>query len=383
MDAARPKLLLIVTSSAWGGAEAYVLRLATAAAAAFDVTVAAGPSKSRELFRRLPSGVKAFELGDLVRPIAPWSDFKAVRRLRRLIDEEGFDLVHANSSKAGLVAALAVRLSRKRPRHVFTAHGWGFSERRGLAFRLAVLWSEKLASRWRDATVVLTGAERATALRRGLSTDERLHLIPLGIDPGEIAFLDATAARTELSRVCGARLEGRVIGTIANAYPAKDLPNLLAAFALLAPEVPDAELVVLGDGPEMPRLRELRAVHPHRARIHLPGAVTDAARLLKGFDLFALPSSKEGLPWAVLEASLAGVPVVATRVGALPEIVEDGETGLLVPPSDPAALSDALRRLLTDAALRARIENGVPRIAERRSGSMMIHATLALYRSLA
>jgi len=378
----RPKLLLLVTSSAWGGAERYVVRLAAAASADFDVTVAAGPSKSRELFRRLPAGVKAFELADLVRPIAPWSDLKAIRRLRNLIDEERFDLVHANSSKAGMVGTLAARLSHARPRVIYTAHGWGFSERRSLPFRLAVLWSEKLAARFRAATIVLTSAERDVALAKGLSRPERLRLIPLGIDRDEIVFLDHEAARTELARVCAARLGRLVVGAIANAYPAKDLPNLLVAFERLAAEIPDAELVVIGDGPDMPKLRALRASLPHQDRIHLPGAVQDAARLLKGFDVFALSSSKEGLPWVILEASLAEVPIVATSVGALPELIEDGGTGRLVPPGDPEALATALRAVLTDRALFQKLKSGAPRIAERRSGTVMVASTLELYRSL-
>ena len=382
MTRSRPKLLLLVTSSAWGGAERYVIRLAAAASGEFDVTVAAGPSKSGELFRRLPDGVKAFELADLVRPIAPWSDFKAVRRLRAFIDEEGFDLVHANSSKAGLVGAIAARLSRSRPRVIYTAHGWGFTERRPLPFRLAVLWSEKLAARWRAATVVLTEAERAVALEKGLSAPQRLRLIPLGIDREEIDFLDREDARAELSRACAAPLGGRVVGAIANAYPAKDLPTLLEAFERLAPAVHDAELVVIGDGPEMPALLAFRATLPHRGRIHMPGALPDAARLMKAFDVFALSSSKEGLPWVILEASLAEVPIVATRVGALPELIEDGVSGKLVPPGDPGAMASALRALLTDADLLMRLKSGVPRVAERRSGSSMVQSTLELYRSL-
>lgn len=382
MTSARPKLLLLVTSSAWGGAERYVVRLASAAADAFDVTVAAGASASRELFRALPPSVRGVELRHLVRPIAPWRDAQAVGELRALIDAEGFDLVHANSSKAGLVGTLAARRSRRRPPVVYTAHGWGFSERRPLPFRLAVLLSEKLAARWRAATITLTEGERSLALRHGLSAPERLHLIPLGIDADEVAFLEADDARAELAKLCGVPLDGRVIGTVANAYPAKDLPNLLHAFDRLAAGMPDAQLVVLGDGPEMPKLRALHAALPCQNQIHLPGAAPDAARLLKGFDVFALASSKEGLPWAVLEASLAGVPIVATRVGALPELIEDGVTGLLVPPRDAAALSDALRSVLEDDALRLRLKNGAPRIAERRSGSDMVAETQRLWCAL-
>ena len=382
MGPAKPKLLLIVTSSAWGGAERYVVRMASAASAEFDVTVAAGASKSGELFRALPPGVKRFELTDLVRPIAPFRDLKAVLRLRAFLDEERFDLVHANSSKAGLVAALAARLSESRPRVIYTAHGWGFAERRSILFRLAVLWSEKLAARWRAATVVLTEAERRVALAERLSAPVRLHLIPLGIDADEIAFLEREAARAELSRLCGARFGRTLIGTIANAYPAKGLPVLLEAFERVASDLEDADLAILGDGPDMPKLRAAHAALPHKDRVCLPGAVTGAARLLKAFDLFVLPSTKEGLPWAVLEASLAGVPIVATSVGALPDLVDDGVTGRLVPPGDAAALGEAIRAVLTDRALYQRLKSGAERIASHRSGSAMVSRTLDLYRSL-
>jgi len=133
----------------------------------------------------------------------------------------------------------------------------------------------------------------------------------------------------------------------------------------------------------MPKLRALHATLRRKDRVHLPGAVADAARLLKGFDVFALSSSKEGLPWVILEASMAGTPIVATKVGALPELIEDGVTGRLVPAGDPEAMASALRAVLTDPALHQKLESGAPRIAERRSGSDMIDRTLALYRSLA
>lgn len=379
---AKPKLLLIVTSSAWGGAERYVARLAAAAKAEFDVTVAAGTSKGFELFKALPTDVGTVEIAALRRPISPWHDLLAVRAVRDLIDREGCDLIHANSSKAGLVAALAGRLSKRRPPTIFTAHGWGFLEKRSTLFRLLMLASEKLASRWRSATIVLTGIERSAAMRHRLSEPERLHVIPLGIDPEEIGFLERGAARAELAKICGTRLDRTLIGTVANAYPAKNLPALLEAFEVLAAEVPDLDLVVLGDGPEMPKLRSLREKLPHRDRACLPGAITDAARLLKGFDIFVLPSTKEGLPWAILEASLAAVPIVATRVGALPELIEDGVTGLLVPPGDVPALTAAIRSMLIDRTLLQKLKSGAPRIAERRSGSAMLASTLALYRAI-
>jgi glycosyltransferase involved in cell wall biosynthesis len=381
MDA-KPKLLLIVTSSAWGGAERYVSRLAIAAKAQFEVSVVAGSSRGFDLFKSLPADVKTIEVAELRRNISLWNDLSAVRVVRDLIDREGYDLVHSNSSKAGLIAAFAVRLSKRRPPLIFTAHGWGFLEKRSLFFQWMMFESEKISSNWRTATIVLTGAERDVALERGLSTSEGLHLIPLGIDPDEISFLERDEARDELAKVCGTRLERQVIGTIANAYPAKNLMALLKAFDALAGEFPDLDLVILGDGPEMPSLLSRRDKLLHRDRACLPGAIKDAATLLKGFDIFVLPSTKEGLPWAILEASLAGLPIVATRVGALPELIEDGVNGLLVPPGDVGALITAIRSLLIDRDLFQKIKSGVSDISGRRSGSAMIAATLDLYRGL-
>lgn len=380
--ASKPKLLLLVTSSAWGGAERYVARLASAARTDFDVTVAAGPSQGLELFKALPDGIKTVVIAPLTRPISPWQDLKAVAEVRELIDREGFDLVHANSSKAGLVASLAVWRSKRRPKLVFTAHGWGFTEKRSVPFRATLLASEKIAACRRDATIVLTGIEREIALAHRLSAPERLRIIPLGIDADEIAFLPREEAREGLTKICGRRLGRLTIGTVANAYPAKNLPALLEAFKRLSDEFVDLDLVILGGGPDLPDLLRRRDRLPHPDRACLPGAVTDAARFLKAFDLFVLPSTKEGLPWAILEASLAGVPIVATRVGALPELIEDRATGLLVPPGDVPALAAAIRAVLTNPGLLQKLRSGAPRIAERRSGSAMIADTLDLYRSL-
>ncbi len=129
----------------------------------------------------------------------------------------------------------------------------------------------------------------------------------------------------------------------------------------------------------MDEVRAARNASPAKKQIFLPGAMPDAARLLNGFDVFVLSSVKEGLPWVILEASLAGVPIIATKVGALPEIIGEGE-GLLVPPGDVAALANAMRTVMQNPPLLEKLKTGAPRIAERRSGKAMSDATLGLYR---
>jgi glycosyltransferase involved in cell wall biosynthesis len=346
------------------------------------VTVAAGRSEKRELFSSLPSNVRTIEIPELRQRISPMSDLLAIRALQRLIDHEGYDIVHTNSSKAGLLGAIAVHRSKRRPHVVYTAHGWGFLERRSALFRFTLLLSEKISARLRSATITLSDAERDVALFNKLATRENLAVIPLGIDRDEIVFLDHDTARARLAETCGTRLGHLVLGTIANAYPAKNLPMFFEVFEDLAAEFTNLDLVVLGDGPEMPRLRALHAALPHKDRVHLPGAVKDAATLLKGFDIFVLPSTKEGMPWTILEASLAEIPIVATRVGALPELISDRETGLLVEPGNREALRHAIHDVLTDRTLYQELKSGAPRIAERRSGTLMTESVLALYRSL-
>ncbi len=378
----RPNILLLVTSSAWGGAERYVSRLARAAMPEFDVTVAAGRSPNGELFSSLPPGVGAVEIPELVRQISPLNDLLAIRALRRLIERGRFDILHANSSKAGLLGALAARRSTNQPRVIYTAHGWGFLERRSLPFRLLLLTSEKVAARMRDRTITLSTAERDIALAHRLATLENSSIIPLGIDREEITFMNHDAAKARLSEACGTRISRLILGTIANAYPAKNLPMLFEVFESLASEFAELDLVILGDGPEMPRLRKLHDALPHRDRVHLPGSIRNAAELLKSFDIFALPSTKEGMPWTILEASLAELPIIATRVGAVPEMIQDRETGFLVEPGDPAAMRRAIRDILSNRSLYQKLKSGAPRIAERRSGNAMTHDVLAVYRSL-
>lgn len=176
----------------------------------------------------------------------------------------------------------------------------------------------------------------------------RLVVIPNGIELLPQPAVDKAAVWAELGRP---RPE-MVIGTVGRLEPVKGFPYLLEALAQLAPAYPAVHLLIVGDGPERTALE----AQAHRLglgeRVIFAGHRTDVPLLMGGMDLFVLPSIWEGMPNVVLEAMAAGLPVVATAVGGTPEIVVEGETGLLVPPRDPAALAEAMERLLADPALR-------------------------------
>lgn len=369
-------ILYLVTSSGWGGAERYVTMLAKEAVTLGEVHVIAG-SGDATLFKKLPHEAFVMRSKYLNRRIRPVSDIRAAMEVRRYLEKNSIDLIHANSTKAGLIASLAVRGMRKRPRIIYTAHGWAFLEtNRSPIFRLLTGWSEKFASRFRDATIVLSEMERRVALERKLADDAHLHLIPLGVPKTPKNFLARAESRSLLMK---GSVHGFVFGTIANAYPPKSLPLLVSAFERVAAAYPDTRLIIIGDGPSMHELKARREHSRHKACIFLPGCLPDAFRLLKAFDVFVLSSSKEGMPWSVLEASQAGLPIIATKVGALPEMLRDGETGLLVPPNDAGMLADAMKRVLEDDELRAKLKDGAPRIAESRPEHRMIKKTLKVY----
>lgn len=169
----------------------------------------------------------------------------------------------------------------------------------------------------------------------------------------------------------------RVIATVARLDAVKDLGTLLTAVARL----PDAELRLVGDGPERPALQELATALGLGARVRFLGYRRDVAAILDGADVFALSSLTEGMSLAVLEAMAAGLPVVGTRVGGMPDVVDDGVTGLLVPSRDPAALAAALRGLLDDPSRRAAMgAAGRARVEARFSLAATAEAYLAAYR---
>ena len=248
-------------------------------------------------------------------------------------------------------ALVAARLARV-PRLLVTHHTPELPRRDNLAGRA---W-QRLGWATRPEVIYTSEADRERDGRRPS------HVVPLGIDLDRFA-----AAQPAL------RKDGPIVGNVARLAPQKDHATLIEA----ARQLPEGvRVVVVGDG-ELRRELERRA---DGLPVELVGARDDVPELLASFDVFAFPSLFEGLCLAVIEAQAAGVPVVATPVGGIRETVVDGETGLLVPPRDPAALAVAIRRLLDDPDLARRLaEEARRRVRETYSEQRMIELTLGLY----
>jgi glycosyltransferase involved in cell wall biosynthesis len=275
------------------------------------------------------------------RGIYPWGDARAYRELRAHLAGGEFDIVHTHSAKAGALGRLAARsIGTRAVIHSF--HGFPFHSFQPLPVRSALLAIERRLARTTDYFLADGTVTAAEAVRLDLAPPDRIRAITSPID-ADVPFL-TRLRRTEARRALGIPEQAQVIGTVARLDAQKAPLDMVRAFARLAR--PDAHMVWLGDGGLRRQTERLVERQGLGDRFHLLGSRSDAPTLLPAFDVFVMPSLYEGLPCAVVEAMRCGIPVVATAVNSVPEIVLSGKTGLLAKPGDPESLARALAYLL-------------------------------------
>lgn len=372
------KVLIVVTKSNFGGAQRYCLDLARELTKrGIAVAVAHGvpdDEKSGKLTSLLVAeNIRSIPLPSLGRNMRIIRDIAALHELRTLFAHERPDVVHLNSSKAGGLGAFAARLARV-PRIVFTLHGFPGDEARSALTRMLITlatWCTMLLAHI-TITVSIRDYER---MRHMPLLRRKVVLVRNGIVSP--AFLPPNEARAEL-RTLAPTLpeEGVWVGCIAELHGNKDHASLIRALG----NVPNAHLVLMGEGEERAALETLTREMHLTDRVYFLGFIPEAARYLRAFDCLALASRKEGLPYVLLEAGCAYVPVVATKVGGVPDIIVHDFTGILVTPERPAELGAALERILSDATLaRSFSEELLKRVRGSFSLETMIEKTLAAY----
>ena len=330
----RPRVVLAITLAEVGGAQSYVAALLPALAERYDVVLAAyGEGPLRDAATR--AGVRFVPLRHVRRPIRPWRDVAGLVELSRLLRRERPQILHASSSKAGVLGRLAAALSRV-PIRIFTVHGWAFAAYEGLPSRLYRL-TDRLMAPLTTVTICVSERERAAGLEAGTCRADRTVVIHNAVDV-------AAAPRSSHDRATP-----RLIA-VGRLKAPKDFLTLIRALAALP--AGSFEAVIVGDGPDRDAVEaEIRKLGLEGS-VRLTGERGDVPALLSGSDVFVLSSRSEGLPVSVLEAMAAELPIVASNVGGLAELVVDGESGILVPPGDPESLAGALRRLIEDPELR-------------------------------
>lgn len=346
------KILLVVTSSDWGGAQRYVYDLAVNLNKLdnVDVSVVAGGLENGTLFKELSvQKINYFYAPFLHRNIKLFSDLRSLVYLFRLIKKNRYDIVHLNSSKIGLLGAVAAKLAGCRG-IVFTAHGFVFNEKLFFLKKLAYLFITKINMLLIDRTIAVSQFDKESAVRFHILPARKIEVIHNGVKLEDCKTKEES--RKELLDIASINVDKlsskKVIGTIANFYKNKGLRYLIVAIAEVVQDYKDTVLFVIGEGPLRPEIERL-ILHYHLGdRVILAGYIKSPERFLRAFDIYVCSSLKEGLPYSILEASLNKIPIIATRVGGNPEIIIDKKTGILIRPQSVGDIKRAIGWMLSN-----------------------------------
>ncbi len=329
-------------------------------------------------------GVRVERVPELSREISPLRDARAALRLACLIRRERPQILHTHTAKAGAVGRLAAMLAgdARPPIVVHTFHGHVlrgyFDPLRSAGFRLL----ERALAKGSTALIAVSPQVRDDLVALGVAPKEKFVVIRLGIELEE-RIAAAPGARAETRRLLGVPQDAFVVGWIGRMTGVKNTDDVLAALRLLHDRGVDAYLCMVGDGPDRDRVeRRAHDLGVVRRCLFL-GYQEEVARYYAAFDGIILPSVNEGTPVSAIEALAAARPVVATRVGGVPDVVEDGVDGFLVDPGATDQLADRLEQLARDPELRARMgEHGRRRVPARYAVERLVDDMDRLYRSL-
>lgn len=349
----KKKILYIITKSNWGGAQRYVFDLATSLPKEyFDIAVAhGGTGVLREKLSK--ENIRTIQIDGLQRDINLKDEIWSFFNLLRIIRREKPNIIHVNSSKAGIFGVIVGRLSGV-PTIIFSVHGWAFNENRPVLARWIIRAIHLLTIILSHRTIVVSSGLREEISNKRYITS-KIVVIKNGIDTKSI--LPSAQAREKIREIVAARkdylgdreidIRGKWIGTVAELHPNKGLGNAITAFSKIAKQFTNVFYVILGEGEQRDDLQACIRKLNLQNRVFLAGEVRDAYLFMSAFDIFVLPSLTESFGYVILEAGNASLPVIASSVGGIPEIISE-ETGILVEKGNSKMLEIAFKKLLQD-----------------------------------
>ncbi len=343
------KILYIITKSNWGGAQKHVFDLATAMKErGHEVTVALGGDGALRSHLE-EAGIFTHSIAALGRDISLNKEAGSLKEIFSIIRSKRPDVLHLHSPKAAGLGAVAGRMLGIK-KIIQTIHGWSFNEDRPPHQKALIIFFSWLTSILCHTTIVISHKEYTQALHFP-GVKKTLTLIPMGLRIP--TFISIDGAKQAMAKTIGMELgefnKKILIVNTAELHPNKGQTYLVEAMKETAREHPTAICIIIGDGQEKSTLSTLIKKHELEKHIYLAGYVPNAAEYLKAFHIFVMPSVKEGLPYAILEAGAASLPVVATTVGGIPEIIDDMKSGILIQPKKTRELAHALSFMIEHA----------------------------------
>jgi glycosyltransferase involved in cell wall biosynthesis len=362
------RVLYLITELNMGGAQQALFRLLSGLDRnRYQPIVACLYNGRSEVAQQInQSGIRVIDLG-----MQPKWRLDAVWRLHRLVQREKPVILHAWMIHANILGRIVGRLNRVPvviiSRRTQNLDGVGRE------------WVNRKLSGWSDATIAVSECVRQVEIARARTDPAKVITIHNGIEAEQYRQIDSMVS-DRIRRELHTPLEAVVIASVGRLHPVKGFANLLTAMKSIHARFPDVFLWLVGDGEQRTALEaQVRQLGLENVVV-FAGMRRDIPEILTAVDIFTLASHVEGMPNAVLEAMAAGLPVVATQVGGVPEIVVDGQTGLLVPPADVQALARGLLTLIEDAPLRQRFGvAGRQRVFKRFDIAVTRQKTVDLY----
>ncbi|MCI0706472.1 MAG: glycosyltransferase family 4 protein [Ignavibacteriae bacterium] len=365
------KILELIDDAYIGGGQRHVLLLADGLKRrGVDVSVACAPTGYLvDEFSKRSIATYSVSLENRLRPV---QFFQLVRLLR----DHRFTLIHTHGGTAGLWGRLAAFFAGV-PARIHTYHGIHAVYRANPITRWVLLTIERFLLSLTSYIICVSQGDSELGMNHRLFDSNKVAVIPNGI---EVSRFDTTAGRQRIRIEFGCTDSDVLIGSIGRLHFQKGFVYLLEAAQAVLQKRKNVRFVLVGDGPLSEMLVEKCTRLGISSSVHFAGTRLDIPDVLSGFDIFVLPSLWEGLPLVLLEASAAGKAIVATAVDGSKEIVQDNETGVLVPPESPSALAEAIIRLVDDKSFREQVSRNARAIArEKYSADKMVEDTMNLY----
>jgi len=309
------------------------------------------------------------------------SDIPAIIKLYKFIKKNNFVLVNTHTAKAGFAGRTAAWLA-KVPLTIHTAHGLVIHENLSSVKRMIYKFLERWIGKKTSTFIVVTDKVGEELIKTGIAEKNKIHRIYNGINLDNFSKSNESLRTISLEKF-NIKNDEIIIGTLSRLVSDKGLKDLIKGFALTHESNPKIKLILAGDGPLKDELVTLTEKLKIKDSVIFIGWQNNVPKALALFDVFCLPTLREGFGYVFLEAQAAGIPVIATRISPLTETMQDGESAILVSPNSPEEISTAIQKILGDESLRIRLtENGLKNVKERFDQKHQLNEIVNLYNSL-
>lgn len=343
----------------------------------FDVSVICSMGRDadfhQDITRMRERGI-AVETVAMSPGFSPAKDWLSIRRVSRLLKRLNPDIAHTHSTKAGWIGRQAAKAADV-PVILHTPHCWPFDMGFSRFKQRLVYYMEKKLAGVTDGFICCCEDERGKALNRHLAEEDKLHVVPNGIDLDEDLSIDSAARQLQAPAGC------LIIGLVGRLEPQKGVLWFVEAIAPVLKARPEIRLTVIGGGSLKRTLEERLRALEISAQCELTGHVDDPRVFFPRIDIMAMPSLWEGLPYTLLDSMRAGKPILATDVGGMPEVLAGG-AGVLIAPGNAEQARQALNNLIDSPDLRKQLATCVVKRIERYDLAQMVYQTQAVYQKL-